>query len=119
MKQIHCSGLSGDSRFTNTFDLASPLQIFRIDRDFTDVCFFFLQLTQEALQQSYREVQELQKHRDLLQKQLGDIATKIDSGMIPDPEDLELPALQSEGAALTWRRRRQYLSVNQDIRFSN
>ena len=54
-------------------------------------------MTHEALQQSYREVQELQKHRDILQKQLGDIAAKIDSGMIPDPEDLELPALQSEG----------------------
>lgn len=54
--------------------------------------------TQEALQHSYREVQMLQKHRDKLQRQLGDIAMKINSGMIPDPEDLELPDMQSEGA---------------------
>ena len=64
---------------------------------FSQNVFFFLQLTQEALQHSYREVQMLQKHRDMLQKQLGDIATKINSGMIPDPEDLELPDLQSDG----------------------
>ena len=58
----------------------------------------WVQVTQEALQHSYREVQTLQKHRNTLQKQLGDIATKINSGMIPDPEDLELPDLQSAGS---------------------
>ena len=56
-----------------------------------------LQANQEALQHAYREVQLLQKHRDKLQKQLADIASKINSGMIPDPDDLELPELQVAG----------------------
>lgn len=56
-----------------------------------------MQFTQEALQTSYREVHCLKQDRDKLQQQLGEIANKINSGMIPDPEDLELPELHSEG----------------------
>ena len=60
------------------------------------------QVTQEALQNSYREVQLLQRQKDNLQKQLGDIASKINSGMIPDLEDLELPDAQPQGLLLSF-----------------
>ena len=40
----------------------------------------------------------LQKLRDRLQKQLSDIAAKINSGIIPNPEDFDLPDIQGQGA---------------------
>lgn len=46
-------------------------------------------------------MQSLQKQRTSLQKQLANIASKLDSGMIPGPEDLELPAVDEEGAPST------------------
>ena len=37
----------------------------------------------------------LQRQREELQKQLARIATKISTGIIPGPEDLELPRLDA------------------------
>ena len=59
----------------------------------------FVPETEEALQDSFRAVQRLQPHSVSLEKQLAHIASKLDSGMIPGPEDLELPNIEEEGRA--------------------
>ena len=45
----------------------------------------------------------LQRQREELQKQLARIATKISSGIIPAPEDLELPPLDAGDPASAGR----------------